>query len=520
MTWMSMMTDQASVYLSPTLKPILMGLVMLCTFIVILDSTIAVVALPHMQAALGASPDSISWVLTSYITALAIGTPLTGWLGGRIGRRNLFIVSTIGFMLASALCGVATTLPLMVAARIIQGFAGAFIVPLSQAFMYDVNAPKDQVRAIMIWGMGSMVGPVLGPIFGGYLTDTFDWRWVFFINVPFGIVAGVGMMLMMPHFPRVRRPFDKIGFLLLAATLATVQLILDRGTSQDWFESPEILAECAIAVAAGWMFIVHTRRAPHPIVPGALFLDRNFTLAVVFAFALGGMNAAGASMVAPMVQNLFHYSVMDAGIVLAPRGGAMIFSMIAAGWMLPRMDLRIVVALGTVILAYGLWLTSGFSLVMGTWLLIWSSSIIGFGTGLAIMPINYLSGSTLPVELRTDCAAVYNLIRNLGASMLVAICSATLARNLQVNHAELSAGITSDRLPLAQPGIVEQLGFESGRIVAMIDAEINRQSLMIAYIDDFWMLSIALLCLIPLIVLISPPAVVRGKKADAAMMAE
>ena len=261
--------DKPLVYIAPFPKAVATILMMAATILVVLDQTIATVALPHMQAALGATPDTVTWVLTSYIVAGAIVTPMTGWLTGRFSRSRMFGICTLGFTISSALCGVSVTLPMMVAARIVQGACGAFLMPMSQAFLYDMNPPSRQVRAITIWGVGSMAGPLLGPVLGGYLTDAFNWRWVFFINVPIGLVAAAGIFATMPDFPSVRRAFDHVGFIMIATGLCSLQLALDRGTQLDWFDSIEIRTEAIGCLIAFAFFVAHTFTAmPGSATPG------------------------------------------------------------------------------------------------------------------------------------------------------------------------------------------------------------------------------------------------------------
>lgn len=507
------LSDEATVPLPPAVRRILVGLIMAAVLMVVLDMTIANVALPHMQASLGASPETISWVLTSYILASAVMTPMTGWLGGRIGRTALFIASLAGFTCASALCGLAGTLPMEVAARFFQGVFGAFVVPLSQAMMIDLHRKEDQVRAITVWGLGAMVGPIIGPVLGGYLTDAFDWRWVFFINVPIGIATTLGLFFMLPKVPSPVRQFDKFGFVLMAVALGAFQLMLDRGTQEGWFESTEIWIEAGLALSCLWLLLIHSWRTPHPILPAALFRDRNFVASIVFIFVVGGISTASSALVSPMTQSLLGYPVMDAGFLMVPRGIMMIVGMLLVSRLMRFVDVRLLVGVGVACTAISTWVTTWFDLGMDSHLIIVSGLVLGLGLGFAMMPMNFMMGSTLPPALRTDAAAVYSLSRNIGSSIVLSVCSAMLARNVQINHEELGAHLTAQSMPLLQPGLLERFGLGGGRIAAMMDLEITRQSMMIAYLDDFWGLSIALACMIPVVLLLRPAKPRQDDKA-------
>ena len=405
---------------------------------------------------------------------------------------------------------------MMVAARFLQGVCGAFAVPSSQALMLDLYPRKDHARAITIWGLGAMVGPIAGPVLGGYLTDALNWRWVFMINVPIGIAATIGLALLMPRLPSLVRAFDKIGFLLLASGLVALQLALDRGTSQGWFESTEILIELAVAVGCGWMLFFHLRTTEHPVIPMQIFRDRNCVAALIFIFFVGGVNTAGGALLAPMTQTLLGYPVLMAGFLMVPRSIAMSIGMVVSTRLARLTDVRLVIGVGILLTALSSWITVGFDLEMGPDLLIVSGLVLGLGLGLSINPMNVLLGSTLAPELRTDAAAIYTLTRSIGSSIVIAGSTAFLARNLQINHEELGAHITAQSMPVLQPGLLEQFGLRGQGLAAMLDAEINRQALMISYINDFWMLTLCAIFVVPIVFVIRP---VKPDK-DAIVMAE
>lgn len=508
--------DRAAVPIAPITKMIVTFAIMASTILVVLDQTIATVALPHMQAALGATPDTITWVLTSYIMATAVGTPLTAWLTGRFGRRQVFLVCVFGFTVSSMLCGISTSLPMMVACRLAQGLFGAFLMPMSQAFLYDMNPPSLQVRAITMWGIGAMVGPIVGPVLGGYLTDTFDWRWVFFINVPVGIAALAGIYFGLPQFPSVRRPFDHVGFIMIAVALCSLQLALDRGTQQDWFDAPEIIIEFGISIAAFWMLIFHLRRSPHPIISPGLFANRSFSGAMILTFILMPTIIASNALLPQLFVQLLGYPVATAGEMMLPRGIAMTLGIFLGGQLTRWMDGRLQVALGVCIVVWSLYLQTRFDLEMDQHLIIWAGVLQGFGTGMAMTVLNFTAMSSAPLTHRTEAAALYALSRNTGSSIMLAIFSALLARDLQINHAELGARLSSGGLPLHLSRIWAG-GALDAPIAALAEAEVNRQAMMIAYINDFWIMMWTVVALLPLVLLLRPKRAPKGGESLAAM---
>jgi MFS transporter, DHA2 family, multidrug resistance protein len=484
---------------SPGRRLLITVTVMAATLMQILDTTIANVALPHMQAALSATPESVVWVLTSYIIMAAIATPITGWLETRFGRRNLFAISIAGFTLSSALCGMAASLEMMVASRALQGLFGAFIGPLGQATLLDSTPREKHPQAMLIWGMGVMVGPILGPVLGGWLTDNYGWRWVFFINLPIGVVATVGIWLLLDKFDLARRSFDLVGFALLGIALASLQLMLDRGSQRDWFQSTEILVEAGLALGTFWMFVVHTITTPHPLLSLALFRDRNFVIAVIFTMMISGVMMAGSALMAPLLQVLMGYDAKGAGFLMMPRGLGIFVAMPLAAFVSKRIDPRILIAFGLMLTATSLWIMTGFDLEMGKEWMIYSGLVQGAGMGFAFLPLNVLAFSTLPGHLRTEGASLYNLARSVGGSVTISLMGALLSRNVQVSHADLGAHITSTSLPFIESGIIEQLGVRGNLVTRMIDTEINRQALMVAYLDDFWVMQWTALLLLPLV---------------------
>jgi DHA2 family multidrug resistance protein len=499
--------------LSPIRHALVTAAVILGMLMQVLDTTIANVALPHMQATLGATRETISWVLTSYIVASAIAIPITGWLADRVGRKKLFVWSVIAFTIASLLCAMAQNLTEMVIFRAVQGVAGAFIVPLAQATLFDINPREKHGQAMALFGAGVMIGPIAGPVLGGWLTDAYNWRWVFLINLPVGALAALLMARCMPAIPKSLRRFDLFGFALLAVALAGLQLMLDRGEQLDWFASWEIRIEAGLAIAGLWMFGVHMLTSPRPIFDRHMFADRNFTTGLLFMAMMGLMLFAGLALLPPLLQTLLGYSVLQSGFLTAPRGVGTLVSMIVVGRLVGRIDARLLILIGIGLMALSLRQMSGFSLDMDTRPVIVSGLVQGLALGLIFVPLNTVAFGTLDPGYRTTAAALFNLSRSIGGSIGISIMTLLLARNLQVSHSDLAAHITQYSLPPVSPAIVQGAPPVTDTAIAMLDLEINRQALMIAYIDDFKLMMIVSLLAIPLLLLLrkgragaAPPA--------------
>lgn len=475
--------------------------VMLAVLMQVLDTTIANVALPHMQASLGATQDSINWVLTSYIVASAIAIPISGWLADRVGRRRLMLWSVVGFTAASMLCAVATSLPEMVVFRILQGITGAFLVPLAQATLFDINPPEKHGQAMALFGGGVMIGPILGPVLGGWLTDSFDWRWVFIVNLPVGVLATIMLLRYMPRGEVRRRPFDLLGFALLAVALGALQMFLDRGEHQDWFESWEIVVEAGLAVAFLWMFAIHTLTAREPLFEKRMFADRNFSTGLLFMAVTGVLLLAGLALLPPLLQRLYGYSVLQSGILTAPRGVGTLVGMLLAGRLIGKVDMRALVALGLGLMGGSLWMMTRFALDQPAGPVIWSGIIQGLGLGLIFVTMQSLAFATLAPELRTNAASLLNLARNIGGSIGIAIVGSQLVRGTQVAHAGMAFNVTAEMIPTIGPVLLERLGAQGGAVLAYLDAEITRQALFIAYLNDFKLMMIMTFAALPLVLL-------------------
>ncbi|MEQ1551887.1 DHA2 family efflux MFS transporter permease subunit [Sphingorhabdus sp.] len=484
--------------------------VMGASIIQILDSTIANVAIPHMQTSLGATIDSVSWVLTSYILATAVAMPAAGWLSDRFGSRRLFLLAVIGFILTSMLCGAATSLTQMVMFRVLQGFCAAFIGPLSQTILLDINPPEKAPKAMQIWGMGVMMAPIFGPMIGGWLTESYNWRWVFYINLPIGIPTVAILWWLLPSRPVTDRKLDIFGFAMLALGLASFQLMLDRGQHEDWFESWEILIELGIAIAAFWMFLIRSMTAKKPLFDPAMIANANFLTAMTFAALIGMMMYAIFALMPPMLQNIYGYTVFDTGVLLAPRGIGILIGMLLAGRLITFLDIRWIIFTGFSIIAVSMWMMTGWAIDMGMSNFVIVGLIQGLGMGLTFMPTNVVAFSSLPLSMRTDASSVLYLARSLGSSIGISISVTMLTRSMQINHEELAGRITSSSFDMIDPATADRFGAYGDVLLRVLDLEVNRQAAMLAYLSDFKLLFFIVLAILPLTLLVKPIAPASG----------
>jgi len=480
--------------------------VMLATIMQVLDSTIANVALPHMQGSLSATQDQITWVLTSYIVAAAIGTPLTGWIASRFGRKWLFLWSVVGFTAASIACGMSATLTQMIAARLLQGLFGASLVPLSQAVMLDINPPNKHGQAMAVWGTGVTVGPIIGPTLGGWLTDSYNWRWVFYVNVPIGVIAFLGILLFMHETKVSDRKLDLFGFATLSIAIGALQLFLDRGEVQDWFDSIEIWIESLTAVIAFAFFLVHTLTVETTsFFNRELAKDRNFIVGCGFYFVMGAVLYATRALLPPLLQNLMQYSVVATGLATAPSGAGTMITMMLAGRLVGPVNPRTLISAGFGIAAFSLWQMSGYSLYMSESTVIWSGIVQGLGLGLISVSLTTATFSTLAPHLRGDGTSIYSLSRNIGSSIGISFVQTEFTRNTQIAHSSLVEYVSRFN-PLAQPDVLPSIwNLDTRSGIAALNAEVTRQASMIAYVDDFKLLFVLTLTVMPLLLLLKTP---------------
>jgi len=477
---------------------VVMGAVMMATMMQMVDTTIANVALPHMRASFSAALDQISWVLTSYILATAISTPLIGWLSSRFGRKHVYLASIAGFTAASMLCGWAQSLEQMVLFRVLQGALGAMLGPLSQATMFDLAPPGQQMKSMAVWSIGTILGPLVAPALGGYLTDQYSWRWCFFVNAPVGVLSFAGLAAFLPEDRHQRGiSFDFFGFGMLAVAIGSLQLLLDRGQQLDWLNSNEILIEGALTALGLWMFAVHSATTDKPFFNPHLLSDRGFLSSIFIAFITFALMFSSTALMPQLLQDLLGYPVFQAGMLSMPRG----FGSILGSLLVPRLsqyvDRRIIMLTGMGFVSLSMWQMLGFSLYMDKELIIWSGFIQGFGVMLTFIPLNVHLFASLPVTLRTEAMGLFSLIRSLAGSIGISIGATMLQRNIQVKHSELAALATPFNRMLSSSW---NLHTRLGR--AALDAEINRQAAMVAYIDDFKLFLIAMIAAAPLLLLL------------------
>jgi DHA2 family multidrug resistance protein len=485
-------------YPEPGVRRFITASVMAATVMNSLDSTIANVALPHIQGSVSASSDEITWVLTSYIVAAAIMTPLTGWLAGRFGRKRLILWSIVGFTIVSGLCGLATGLTELVAFRLLQGVFGAALVPMSQAILLDINPPDRHGSAMAVWGMGAILGPIIGPALGGWLTDNLTWRWVFYINLPIGILAFAGLSIFLSETKSsARMRLDFFGFAMLALALGSFQLMLDRGQTKDWFSSIEICIEGGLALLFGYLFIAHTLTARKPFIDIAIFRDRNFLFGSIFGFFLGVVIFSVLALLPPMLETLMGYPVVLTGLVTAPRGMGTMISMVLVGQLIRRVDARLLILIGFLLAAYSMYRMADFSLGMDESIIISTGFIQGLGTGLIFVPLSTIAFGTLDAKYRNEGAAMFTLIRNIGSAIGISVLQAMTVRNTATVHSRLVEGVRPDNPVLAStsPGF----DFDAPVQVARMNAEVTRQASMVGYIDAFWFLFIVTLVAIPML---------------------
>jgi MFS transporter, DHA2 family, multidrug resistance protein len=473
--------------------------VMMATVMQVIDTTIANVALPNMQGSFSATQDQMAWVLTSYIVAAAIATPPVGFLAGRFGRRRIFLIAVAGFTMTSMLCSAAGTIEQMVVFRLMQGTFGAALVPLSQAILLTTYPPEQRGKAMAMWAMGVMIGPILGPSLGGYLTEYYSWRWVFYINLPVGILAFLGILAFVPETERdVERPFDWYGFAYLSIAIGALQIMLDRGETQDWFSSTEILIEAVVAGLSLYMFFVHTWTAKRPFLEPAMFKDRNLSLGLVFIFIVGIVLLATLALLPPFLQSLLGYPVLLTGLVLAPTGVATMAATLVASRLMTRIDPRPLLAAGFLITAWSQWETSQFTAQVSTELIIYTGVLRGFGLGFLFSPLTTLTFATLAPQFHNYATSMFSLLRNLGSSIGVSVVMFMLAQSIQINHETLAAGITAFNPMFRVPAVASVYDLNSVAGLAALNAEITRQAALVGFLNDFRALTYLALLGIPL----------------------
>ena len=486
--------------------------VMLATIMQALDTTIANVALPHMQGSMSATQDQISWVLTSYIVAAAIFMPLTGFLTARLGRKRVFMWAVIGFTVTSMLCGAAQSLPQIVLFRLLQGVFGASLVPLSQSVLLDSYPPEKHGAAMAMWGVGVMIGPILGPSLGGWLTEYYNWRWVFYINLPFGALAWLGLAYFVQETPIDRqRRFDLLGFALLSLGLGALQMMLDRGQSLDWFTSREVVIEALLAGLAIYLFVAHIYTHDHPFIEPRIFRDRNFSVGLLFIFIIGVILLATMALLPPFLQSLMGYPVIDVGYVLAPRGVGTMIAMITVGKLSGKVDPRYKIFLGLVLTSFSLWEMTAFTTDITAWDVVRTGMVQGLGLGFIFVPLSTMTFATLASYYRNEGTALFSLMRNIGSSIGISMVITYLAQRTQANHAVFSEYINLSSLAVRQAVESGVMDLSTPLGISQVNAQVTRQAATLAYLQDFRLMMWITLAALPLLLLLRAP----GRKSAA-----
>ncbi|HTS55403.1 MAG TPA: DHA2 family efflux MFS transporter permease subunit [Burkholderiales bacterium] len=476
------------------------GSVMLASLLYSIDWTIAAVALPHMQGTFSATQDQVSWVITSYIVASAIMIPTANWLSSRFGRRRLFLCAVTGFTGASVLCGAANSLTMEVLARIVQGMSGAFIIPLSHAIILDTYPPEQHGKAMALWGAGWVFGSVIGPTVGGYLTEYFIWRDIFYINVPFGLLALVGGLTFVPETQRdPGRRLDWFGFLTLAVGIGALQMMLDRGQRLDWFDSEEIIVLACLAVLGLYLFAMHSLTAPDPFLDPRLIARRSFFVSLLLISVYGLITLPPMVLMPAFLEHLRGFSIDAVGLLQSPRGAGLLVALIVGGHITGKIDPRTLIALGLGCLAVSSWEMSGWTAEVGEWPIVWTGFLQGIGAGVLLVPIQVIAFQTLAPHQRTEAASVFNLVRSVFSSSGV-----SLALTLFVVTSTTGRARLVEYVSLYSRGLHYPSGFHTGTEhgLAVIEHEIELQAAMMGYNAVFLALAVAAFAALPLVLLI------------------
>lgn len=475
------------------------------TMLYAMTVTIANVSLPQMQGSLSTTADQIAWIVTFNIVASAVVTPIAGWLAARFGRRRTMIVGVVGFGIASVMCGLATSVSELVIYRIAQGAFGAPLVPLSQAIIIDSFDEKIRTRVMSIWATGVIMGPIIAPAIGGALSEAYSWRYVFFMLVPFTLLALVGVMAFIKREDEPAEPprLDWTGFAALAVTITAMQLMLDRGERAGWFDSHEILIYAGVMAAALWVFVVRNIQSDRPFLNPALLRDRNFVVGLILIFIFGMLNFTPITLLPTLLQRVQGYPDSIIGEILAARGVGT-FVGFASLMFLGRLDPRIPMTAGLALQAWSGWVMAGFDVTVGTNEVLWASAIMGLGVGLLWVPLSIVTFATLPKALVPDGTAIFHLLRNMGSSIFISISVALVIRETKISYSLLVQHLNPFSEAMRMPGLDALPDMKTAEGLAIMAQETTRQATMIGYIDGFLLFAAAAAAAIPLVALVRP----------------
>ena len=495
--------NRESKNLSSTQQLLITIAVMSAAFMQVLDTTIVNVALPHMRSSLGATPDQISWALTCYLVASGICMPLTGYFSDILGRKNYLLWCIGGFVVASALCGISQSLTEIILYRILQGIFGAGLVPLSQTILIDTYPPESLGKAMAIWGAGIMLGPILGPTLGGYLTEISSWRWTFYVNVPMGIAAFLLAWHVIIETPKKERRMDWLGLLLLSLGIGGTQYFIDRGNSEDWFNATNIKIAVVLAVTGFIGFIArelkHKKKSFFDI---HIFKDRNFTVSSIILLIVG-IGLFGTMVIQPMfLEEQLGYPVLTTGLAIAPRGLSSMISMILVGKLINRFDPRLLMAIGIIIGSLGMWIGTFYSQDIGVTWIVWPSLLQGFGIGLIFVPLTAVAFATLPVAAKTEAAGLFSLIRTIGSSMGIAVILTLFSRHGQAAWNQLTGFINPYNPNYAKYLASLHMSITDPRAIQLIAKEVAKQAQMMSFINVFTFIAWSFVVVLPLLLLL------------------
>jgi DHA2 family multidrug resistance protein len=502
----------------PVINPWIIAIsVMLGTFMEVLDTTVVNVSLQHIAGSLSVTPEEATWVLTSYLVANAIVLPLTGWLGNYFGRRNILLMSVGGFTVFSFLCGIAPNLPLLIIFRVLQGATGGGLQPLSQAILMEAFPPEKRAKAMAFWALGIVVAPMLGPVLGGWITESYSWRWLFFINIPIGIAAVIMAVMFIHDPPYIKRGaggIDYWGIGYLALGIGALQIILDKGQEDDWFASHFILILAILCVIGLLFFVVRELITGHPVVDLRIFKNRTYATGV-FLMTVLGFVLYGSTVLLPLwLQTLMGYSALEAGMAMLPRGLGSFLFMPIVGILMGKIEARKLLAAGLVISSFSIWQLSRLNLNAGYWDIFWPQLLQGMSMGLLFVPLTTITNGLIPKEQMGNATSLFNLMRNIGASIGIASVTTISARHAQVHINTLSGNVTPYN-PAAQTIMAQMKGAAMARGVDAATANkqaaaglfgmVQRQASMMGYVDVFFLLAIMFAACLPLILIMKKP---------------
>lgn len=493
--------------ITPLQRMLIIIAVMTATLMQVLDTTIVNVALPYMQGSLAASPDQITWTLTSYLVASAIFIPLSGYMSDRLGRKNYMLLSILGFTIASALCGASTNLTEIVIFRLLQGVFGAALVPLAQAIISDIFPAEQRGKAMAIWGFGVMAGPILGPTLGGYLTEVASWRWTFYVNVPFGIFALILAWQVLPDSLRKPRLMDWLGLSFISLAIGSLQYFLDRGNDQNWFDAWDIRISALLCIFGFGAFIIHSLFKPARIVFDLrIFQDRNFTIASLL-IGLMGLGMYGVMAIQPlMLEGIMNYPVLLTGLVMAPRGISGMLGMVFMGKFGQRFDPRHLLLMGIIFNIIGIYAYTRLSLNITPLDIVWPMLLQGFGISMIFTSLSTIAFSTLPKELGIEGAGMFSLLRTIGSSVGISLVVAVYTHEAQASWNQLGGFINPYNHAVTY--YLANLNLSLGQPLAapILGLALNTQSQMLAFVDTFVFIMWSFIIMLPLILLIRKSA--------------